>query len=163
VVFDVRDYFSTPPALAGSDCCTLFGGLLELDDYAAYEQLVIDNEIAGNILRILQGIHVDEDTLALDVIAQVGHGGNFLDTEHTFRHYRREQYTPQLADRNRRAIWEAAGGKDFTERARDVARKIPAEYTPSHMPEDVQRELEGAVRAICKREGVDYTPVRVGP
>lgn len=151
------------PALAGSDCCTLFGGLLELDDYASYEQLVIDNEIAGNITRILQGIRVDEDTLALDVIAQVGHGGNFLNTEHTFRHYRREQYTPQLADRHRRATWETAGGKDLTERARAEARRILREYTPTHMPEDMQRELEAAVRSICRREGVDYTPVRIGP
>ena len=151
------------PALAGSDCCTLFGGLLELDDYAAYEQLVIDNEIAGNILRILDGIEVDEERLAVEVIARVGHGGNFLDLEHTAKHYRSEHYLPQLADRGSRGAWEAKGAKDLAERARAVARDILRSHTPTHMSEDMQQELEGAVRAICRREGVDYTPIRVGP
>ncbi|MBI4026732.1 MAG: trimethylamine methyltransferase family protein [Verrucomicrobia bacterium] len=151
------------PALAGSDSCTLFGGLLELDDFASYEQLVIDNEIAGNILRILQGIRVDDERMALDVIASIGPGGNFLSHEHTLKHFREEHYVSCLADRRTRSAWEAGGAKDLRRRAADSARKILETHVPSHIAEDTQNELEQAVRSICKREGVEYRPIRIGP
>lgn len=61
---------------------------------------MLDNEMAGYLRRVLRGLEVDEETLALEVIRSVGIGGNYLDTEHTVRHFRREYWFPKLFDRS---------------------------------------------------------------
>jgi len=150
------------PAMAGSDSVTLFGGLLELDDSACYAQLVIDNEIAGDVLRLRDGIEVNEETLAVEVIGRVGHGGNYLTDEHTFKHYRKEHYSPQLCDRNAPEIWRDKGAKDMARRAREKAKEILSSHYPQHLGKDVAKELEEAVKAICKREGEEYIRIPFG-
>jgi len=150
------------PALAGSDSITLFGGLLELDDSACYAQLVIDDEIAGCILRMREGIQINDDTLAVDVIHQIGHGGNYMDCDHTFKYYRREHYTPQLCDRSAPDIWRSKGAKDMARRAREKAERILDEHFPQHLDKDVVKELENAVKAICRRENQPYIRIPYG-
>lgn len=78
-------------ALAGADEIALVGGLIDFVKTGSYEQVVIDNEMAGYIHRILKGIDATEDKLALDVIREVAHGGNYIAHEHTLRHFREEQ------------------------------------------------------------------------
>lgn len=150
------------PAMAGSDSVTLFGGLLELDDSACYAQLVIDNEIAGNILRLREGIEINDETLAVDAIARVGHGGNYMADEHTFAHYRKEHYSPQLSDRSAPEIWKSKGGKDMAQRAREKAKLILDSHCPEHLDKNIAKELEKAVKHICKREGHQYKRIPFG-
>jgi len=140
-------------ALAGADTATLSGGLLDFAATASFEQLVIDDEIAGNIGRVVKGIDVTGDKLLLDVIGEVGHGGNYLSHESTLEHFRDEHFIPALADRNTRSAWEEAGAQDLAERARCRAREILARHRPQHLDEDVERELVGRVKRICEREG----------
>ena len=141
-------------ALAGADTATLSGGLLDFAATASFEQLVIDDEIAGNIERVLKGIDVTGDKLLLDAIGEVGHGGNYLSHESTLRHFRDEHFIPTLADRNPRSAWEKAGSKDVVERARERAKGILAHHRPQHLDDDLEREVVKKVEHILEREGV---------
>lgn len=79
----------------------------------AYEQFVIDNDINGMALQALQGIKVNEDMLATEVIERVGPGGNYLTQCHTLDHIRGDEYyLLATADRRSRTSWEQAGGLD---------------------------------------------------
>ena len=66
---------------------------------SSYDLVVLSNEIISMAKRMMQGILVDEETLALDVIDQVGPGGNFLTKDYTLRQFR-ENWYPELMDRN---------------------------------------------------------------
>ncbi len=91
---------------------------------------MIDNEILGMTMRVLRGIEVDDDSLALEVIDQVGPGGHFLMADHTVRHMRSEFYYPSpVVDRQGWERWQQAGGLDARERARQIARQIMAAIT----------------------------------
>ncbi|MFC2075546.1 trimethylamine methyltransferase family protein [candidate division KSB1 bacterium] len=126
-------------ALAGSNYIHHAAGRIK--DGVAYEQYVIDNEIIGMAKRVLRGIRVDDDTLALDQIRAVGHGGTFIDREHTVKHFRDEFFTPSLSDRNRREDWEKLGSKDGRERARTEATRILIEHQPLPIPMEIDREI----------------------
>jgi trimethylamine--corrinoid protein Co-methyltransferase len=84
---------------------------------ACYEKYVVDNDILGMVMRAVEGIQVNEDTLAFDLIKEVGPGGNFVTANHTRQFMRREHYQPSLSDRNSREDWEAKGAKNTWERA----------------------------------------------
>jgi len=65
----------------------------------SYEQVLIDAEIIRMIKRVMQGIVVNKDTLALDVIKSVGAGGNYLTQRHTMKYMRAESSIVTLFDR----------------------------------------------------------------
>lgn len=104
------------------------------------EALVMDDEIAGYFLRFQRGIPVTEETLALDLIKEVGAAGDFLTTDHTLQHYRRELSKAKLAVRNRRAAWEARGAKTFEEAVQERVREILGAEPKSYL--DAQQEAE---------------------
>jgi trimethylamine--corrinoid protein Co-methyltransferase len=91
---------------------------------ASYDKLVIDNEIIGMVMRAVEGITVDEDTLAFDVLKKAGPGGHFVSNRHTRKFMRTEQFQPQLSDRNNREIWEQEGAKSLRVRASEKASEI---------------------------------------
>jgi len=92
-------------------------------------------------MRAVEGIKVNDDTLAFDLIKEVGPGGNFLTAKHTRRFMRSEHYEPSLSNRDSRAEWEAKGGKDIWERAAEKVKEILAEHHWSLPPEVRQRVL----------------------
>ena len=149
-------------ALAGADEIAVVGGLIEFGRTASYEQVVIDNEMAGYIHRILRGIEVTEDKLALDVIREAAHGGSYLAHEHTLRYFREEPYFTKLSDRTMRDVWNRNGSKDTRERAIEKVRNVLKEHHPAPLSKEIQKDLEKEVAAIYKREGVDYIPAEVG-
>jgi trimethylamine--corrinoid protein Co-methyltransferase len=118
---------------------------------ASYEQCVIDNEILGAALHITKGIEVKRDTLAVEVIKEVGPGGHYLAHEHTLEHFRRVNWFPKLTNRQKWDSWMEDGGKDMRQRANEMARKILAEYYPQHLTEDVTAEVDRMARAAQKR------------
>ena len=149
------------PCLAGADSTSLIGGELDFGLSANYEQLVIDDEIAGQILRIVRGFEVNEETLALDVIRDVGPGGHYLGTDHTRRCFRQELWVPSLSDRSAWGVWEAGGKKDILVRARERVEGLLAAHEPIPLPEARARAVDAIVRDICEREGVEYETVAV--
>jgi trimethylamine--corrinoid protein Co-methyltransferase len=109
-------------ALAGSNFIHHAAGMLENMNAVAAEQFVIDNDILGMAMRVLRGIEVNDETLALDVIDDVGH---------TIRHMRSEFYYPSaVVDRQGWDMWQQEGGLNARKRARQIARDILANHRP---------------------------------
>lgn len=135
-------------ALAGVNFIHDAAGLMEFALTVCYEKLVIDNEILGMVMRAVDGIRVDDDTLAFDLIKQVGPGGNFVTARHTRHFMRSEHYQPALSDRNSRQEWEAEGRKSTWEKAAEIVPKILANHSYSLPPEirnSVLSEIPGIV------------------
>jgi len=133
-------------ALAGTNFIHLSVGMMEQMLLASYEQCVIDDEILGAAFRITRGVEVNEDTLALEVLREVGPGGNFLGHDHTAKHLRKEFWFPKITNRETYPGWMAAGGKDMRQRANERAREILA----THHPRPLSPEKEAEVRRIAE-------------
>ncbi|MFC1904551.1 trimethylamine methyltransferase family protein [Chloroflexota bacterium] len=136
-------------ALAGSNFIHDSAGLMEFAMTMCYEKLVIDNEILGMVMRAVEGIRVDDDTLAFDLIKKVGPGGNFVATKHTRRFMRSEHYQPSLSDRDHREDWEAKGGKTTWERAAEEVKNILANHNYS-LPQTIRRQILSEIPGIVK-------------
>ncbi len=100
------------------------------------EQLVICSEIIGWIDHYRPGLEIDAETLALDVIDEVAPDGEFLETEHTLRHVREDWY-PDLLDRQGYDAWVAQGGLDLREKARRKVDEILGAFEPYTISSDV--------------------------
>ena len=92
-------------AMSGANYIHDAAGLMEADLTVSYEKLVMDNEILGMCDRVLKGIEVTDETLALDLMLAKGPGNDFLGEEHTVRHMRQEFFLPRLANRKKREDW----------------------------------------------------------
>jgi trimethylamine--corrinoid protein Co-methyltransferase len=135
------------PILAGADMIAGIG-LLEDCRTIWLEQLVIDSEMSRIIGRMAQGIEVNDDTLAIDVIEKVGIGKDFLGQRHTMEHFRTEHFIPIVTDRSSYDTWKAKGSKTMLDRAGDEVRRIFKEHTV----EPVRTEVaETAARLVEKR------------
>lgn len=113
-------------ALAGANFIHDSAGLMEFALSVCEEKYVVDNEILGMVMRAVQGIEVNEETLAYDLIKSVGPGGNFVSARHTRQHMRNEHYSPSLSDRDTREEWESRGSKVTWERAAERVKEILA-------------------------------------
>jgi trimethylamine--corrinoid protein Co-methyltransferase len=133
-------------ALAGANFIHDAAGLMEFALTVCYEKFVIDNEILGMVMRAVEGIAVNEDTLAFNLIKKVGPGGNFIAAKHTRRFMRREHFYTSLSDRNTRQEWEAKRRKSTWQRASRQVREIIANHKyslPSPVRQRVLWEIPG--------------------
>lgn len=135
------------PILAGADMIAGIG-LLEDCRTIWLEQLVIDSEMSRIIGRMAQGIEVNDDTLALDVIEKVGIGKDFLGQRHTMEHFRTEHFIPIVTDRSSYDTWKAKGSKTMLDRAGDEVRRIFKEHTVEPVRSEV---AETAAKLVKKR------------
>jgi trimethylamine--corrinoid protein Co-methyltransferase len=126
-------------------------GYLESGLSYSLVQLVICDEIVGWLEHCLRGVEVDEEALALDLIDEIGPDHQFLDSEHTLRHFRKRFY-PELFERYNYDDWMARGGKTLAERAADRVKTILTE----HQPEPLPKEVVEAVHAIVARAEAEY-------
>lgn len=133
------------PALTGGNI--IYGlGMLELGITFSFTQLLIDAEIVKMIKRVMQGIAVNDETLALEVIKAVGAGGNYLNQKHTRKYMKQEQSRVKLIDRRMRDRWMEKGGKSMADRARDEALQIKQ----NHYPQPLTPEVSSRLRAIVE-------------
>ena len=129
-------------------------GMVEGHGLWSNAQLVIDAEMCGMVGRCLQGIGVREETLALDVIEQVGHFPNsYLGTDHTYEHWREERYLPLVACREAYEIWAELGRKDVVARAAEKADHLLRDHEVVPLDEDVDRELDRLLAAAAREKG----------
>lgn len=112
------------------------------------EQLVMGNEIIGMTKRFVEGIRVDAETLARDVIDDVGPGGNFLRQRHTVNNVRKEMWQAKLMDRQPIAAWQEGGEPIMENRVRDEVRRI----VETHKPDPLDSRILDEVRRL-QREG----------
>ena len=120
-------------------------GYLESGLTNSFEMMVICDELIGWIKRFMQGLEVNEETLALDLIDEVGPDGQYLDKAHTLQHFREDWY-PRLIDRQNYDGWLAAGGKTLRQRANEKVRRILEEHQPEPWPADIIARIDGVVR-----------------
>lgn len=136
-------------ALAGAN--VIYGmGMLEMGVTFSFAQLMLDDAIAKMVQRIVSGVDVSDDTLAVDVIKEVGggQGKQFLTSQHTVDYMRKEQAPCGLFDRNARQTWMInTGGKDAAERAAEAAKDILASHKPEPLDAAVQKEIRRLVES----------------
>lgn len=86
-------------------------------------QLVFDNEVARMVRFVVGGIPINDETLSVDAIKEIGSTKDFLMHPSTLKHVR-SQSKPEIIDRKNRSKWEADGSKDAAQRANEKARWI---------------------------------------
>ena len=151
---------ATMAALTGINM-TSGPGMLDFESCFSLEKLAIDAEIVGMAKRLVKGMVERETPLALEIVRQVGHAGNFLTTEHTRRWFREELFIPSpVVDRDFRRDWEAKGGPDAAERAHRRVEEVIAAYEPKELPAEVERELEAITLRAAQAAGMDQLPSR---
>jgi trimethylamine---corrinoid protein Co-methyltransferase len=108
------------------------------------EQLVICDELIAYTKHFMRKLEINEDTLALDLIDEIGPDGDFMSAEHTLTYFREDWY-PKLFDRNNYETWKMKGGKTLRERANARALKILETHKPEPLPEDILRQIDAIV------------------
>lgn len=129
-------------AMGGSNYVHHSAGMLESMLTVAYEQFVMDDEIIGMCCKVLKGIDVDAEHLAMEVIDTVGPGGNFMMSPHTMAHMRKEYFQGNgVSDQKSWEQWEQDGSRDARERARVIARRMLSEEKISYISEETDQVI----------------------
>jgi trimethylamine--corrinoid protein Co-methyltransferase len=126
-------------AMSGANYIHDIAGLMESDLTVSYEKLVLDNEILGMCQRVLRGIEVNDDSLALDLLIEKGPGKDFLAEEHTVRHMRQEFFTPQLANRDKRTSMEQ--DDDALSRAKRMVQAVRTFEGSGCLPKKLRQQI----------------------
>lgn len=114
----------------------------------SYAEMMMDCEIFSIIEKMMHGIEVNAETLALDAVAAVGPGGHYLAQKHT-RNHMRELFMPQFLDRRPYSKWEETG-EDARSWAINKARKILKEHQPDPLDEIISKEFERIIKSVEK-------------
>jgi trimethylamine--corrinoid protein Co-methyltransferase len=125
-------------------CGWLEGGLT-----ASFEKWIIDAENLAMFYHFFNGFDINDDTLALDMIAEVGPGGHHFGTSHTQARFATEFYQSSLADRLGYETWSAAGEWDATKHAYHVWKEMLAVYEPPAIDSNL---LQALTEYVQKRE-----------
>jgi len=127
-----------PPALAGAN--TIFGiGSIESILTFDYAAMITGAEQAERMMRVIKGVDINDMTLAVDLIQEVGPGGSYISHKHTYQHMR-EISQSKLFDRRSREAWlKATNGKDINLAAYDEAKRIIDTHQPLPLPEGADK------------------------
>ncbi|RKX97389.1 MAG: trimethylamine methyltransferase [Spirochaetes bacterium] len=126
-------------------------GYIEHGNTASLENLVISDDIIGFAKRIVNGIEVNDDTLATDIIDRVGPGGNFLAEDHTIKYFKTETWYPDLFAREVYDNWAMKGEKTLTQKANEKVIDILENYEPEPLPENVQKKIREIIQRAENR------------
>ena len=143
-------------AVCGANLIFFIGGIFgELTFHPA--EAILDNDIAGMIGRFIEGVTINDETMAVDVIDKVGPiPGHFLGEEHTRKWWKLEQFAPKVADRLTYPEWVNMGKKSCLDYAREIMEEILATHKPQPLTpkqeEDVERILEEARQYYQKKD-----------
>jgi trimethylamine--corrinoid protein Co-methyltransferase len=145
-------------ALAGANMVS-GPGMMDFESCLSYEKLVIDAEIIGMAKRLIAGIDGRQTPIALDVMQELGHTGNYLSHPHTRKWFRKELYIPsEVIDRDTLETWEKKGAKSTWERAKDRVESLLAQYQPSPISDDVKQELCDITTKAANKAGMEVLP-----
>jgi trimethylamine--corrinoid protein Co-methyltransferase len=119
--------------------------MLEMGMTFSFGQLVIDDEIAAMVKRVVAGVSIDDELMGVDLIKRVGIGGNFLTQRHSLKYVTQEQSQVKILDRRMRGAWEKKGSKDLLQVANDRALELLKTHKPLPLPEGVEEKLKKIV------------------
>jgi len=119
-------------------------GFMDAGMQGSLQVIAISNDILGFLRAATAGVVVNDETLALDVIEELGPTGNYLGNEHTLRHYK-EPYYSKLLDKNQYSVWEKRGGTTMEQRAAKQVDTFLSKHQPEPLPEDIQKAINNIV------------------
>jgi trimethylamine--corrinoid protein Co-methyltransferase len=136
-----------PTLLAGGHV-HMDAGLLSIDEVFSPIQMILDNDFCGSLKHLCQEFGAGEEELALDLIAEVGPGGNFMATEHTARHFRGEHWEPRVWSRQMLSSWRESGRRLDVDYASEVYHgMLPALEAKPRLSDEEERDI----RALIER------------
>jgi len=139
-------------ALAGGNLVAAYPGIVGSLIGQSFEGMLIDNDMVGNVQRVLRGIEVNDETLSYDVIKDVVYGsGHYLGHEQTLNLMQSEYLYPKIADRLTVGAWEDADSRTLYERAHDRVAEMLSDYYPVYIDPAVDRKIR------------DRFPIRLQP
>jgi trimethylamine--corrinoid protein Co-methyltransferase len=127
-------------------------GWMEGGLHAGYEKVIIDAELLQMVAAFLDPVVVDDDTLALDAMREVGPGGHFFGAAHTQSRFKTAFHKPMISDWRNYETWEEAGSPQAPAKANSIWKELLNAYEPPPIDEAVKEELEAFV-ARRKAEG----------
>ena len=117
-------------------------GYLDMGMICSAEMLVLGDDVIGMTKRLIQGVDVNQETLARDVIQQVGPGGHFLLEDHTYNHFKKELWVPKLLTRQPYETWQSQGAKDMEARVKEKVKEILDTHNVPSLPDKTLAALE---------------------
>ena len=149
-------------SLAGIDVIS-GPGMLDFCNTFSLEKLVIDNEICGMAHRLAKGIEFSDETLAADLIAEMGSSGDYLATKHTLKWYKKEPYMPSsIIDRQNHEKWHEKGSKSSFDHAREIVEEILKNPKTPELSAEKSKALDDAWKTIVLNDGeLDEAAIRV--
>ncbi len=126
-------------------------GYMESGYTSSLDLLVLADEMINVIKRILRGVSVSREHLAVDLLNSVGPGGNFLANSHTVKYFRDEFYMSKLFDRKNYAAWLAEGGKSLKDRCNAKLRILLEGHTPEKLSDNIVRQVKRIVAEVDGR------------
>ena len=118
------------------------GGWLEGGLTCSFEKLILDAELLQMQAAFLQPVVVDDDSMGLEAIAEVGPGGHFFGTAHTIERYENAFYQPILSDWRNFEAWQEDGSKTATQRANETWKRLLTEYQKPAIDPAIEEELQ---------------------
>ena len=144
-------------ALSGNNFISVGGGVYDELTWSP-EVLVMDNDVFGMIGRVIEGIEVTDETLAVDLITETGPiPGHYLTKAHTRKWWMHELFMPDIPDRRSHQEWLEAGSRTNLERARERVEEILATHQPTPLTEDQDKAIDEILeeaRSYFKERGM---------
>ena len=138
--------------LAGANLIYEGAGMLASLMACSFEAFVIDDDMLGSVLRAVRGIEVNDDTLSFENIRAAVEGpGHYLGSEQTLQLMETEFVYPKLGDRTSTDKWEAGGGRDIRDRARERVREILKSHYPVYIEPCVDEEIRRRFPIVLSR------------
>jgi trimethylamine--corrinoid protein Co-methyltransferase len=145
-------------ALAGVNMIS-GAGMMDFESCQSYEKLVLDAEILGMAKRLVAGVEMRDDPIAVDLMRKVGHGADFLQEPHTRKWFREEFYIPSaVIDRGSTEAWTAGGSTTAWERAAARVDVLLTGYEPNHLSTEIKDELRAIATRAANSFGMDGLP-----
>jgi trimethylamine---corrinoid protein Co-methyltransferase len=124
-------------------------GYMDMGMCCSCDMLVMGNELIGWVRRFTRGIPVDTAAIGLDVIRQVGPGGNYLTQKQTLHHFREECWRPELFSRVGREAWAQKGSLDMREKVHAKVVDLLDNHTPEALPDTITAEMQAIIARVA--------------
>lgn len=134
------------PALGGVHYISGMG-LNETENCQCLAQLIIDDEIVAIVKRIMQGVKVDAEQVAANLIISQGPGSSFLELEHTLKHCK-EHFNPEISSRKVYDVWSNEGAKSTKQRAVEKAKRILSQAPKQPIKSEIANKIYDIVKKV---------------
>jgi trimethylamine--corrinoid protein Co-methyltransferase len=134
-------------------------GMMDFESCHSFEKLVIDAEIIGMAKRLIAGVEIRDEPIALELMRKMGHRGDYLAQLHTLKWFQEEQYIPsEIIDRGSLEAWKKKGRKSAWERAQDRVAALLDTYESPPIADDLRSELRAITLKAAQTFGMDELP-----